>query len=155
VAAAKIWWSGTAALVVLFAGGGRLRRSRRPLPDRSTSGSRRSRPPLCWNLDAQQTGGRRVDRQARRKLSWGWIPLSEVRATAIPELSCLRSSGLRGRWAASVAICAGLGLLAAACGGSTRAASHGRGSGRPGVVASGVRLSITPAGGGPDAAPDR
>ena len=47
-----------------------------------------------------------------------------------------------------------LGLLAAACGGSTRAASHGRSSG-PGAAASGVALSITPADGGTDIAPDR
>ena len=81
--------------------------------------------------------------------------MSDLRQAAIPEVTCLRSSGLRGRWVASVAICAGLGLLAAACGGSTRAASHGRSSGRPGAAASGVRLSITPAGGGTDTAPDR
>jgi lipoprotein-anchoring transpeptidase ErfK/SrfK len=80
--------------------------------------------------------------------------MSELRSAAIPELTCLRSSGLRGRWAASVAICTGLGLLAAACGGSTRAASHRASRGGPGAAASGVGLSITPAGGGTDAAPD-
>jgi lipoprotein-anchoring transpeptidase ErfK/SrfK len=73
------------------------------------------------------------------------------RPAAIPEVTALRSSGLGTPWAATLAICVGLGLLAAACGGSTRAASHGR----AGAAANGVRLSITPAGGGTDTAPDR
>ncbi len=58
-----------------------------------------------------------------------------------------------------MAICATLGLLATACsGGATRPGSHAggdaRGGGRSGAVASGVRLSITPAG-GTDTAPNR
>ena len=53
-----------------------------------------------------------------------------------------------------MAICATLGLLAAGCsGGSTRAPSHGNASG--GAAASAVRLSITPASGGTDTAPNR
>jgi lipoprotein-anchoring transpeptidase ErfK/SrfK len=54
-----------------------------------------------------------------------------------------------------VAACASLGLLAASCGSSTREGSRGGSSGLPGAAASGVRLSITPAGGGTDAAPER
>jgi Bacterial Ig domain len=49
-------------------------------------------------------------------------------------------------------ICATLGLLAAGCsGGPTRAASHAM----SGAAAEGVRLSITPVGGGIDTAPNR
>jgi lipoprotein-anchoring transpeptidase ErfK/SrfK len=81
--------------------------------------------------------------------------MPELRQAAIPELTCLRSSGLRGRRSASAAICAGLGLLAASCGGSTLAASHSRSGGRADAGASGVALSITPAGGRTDTAPDR
>jgi lipoprotein-anchoring transpeptidase ErfK/SrfK len=78
----------------------------------------------------------------------------ELRPAATPEVASLRPSGVCVRWAATVAICAGPGLLAA-CGGSTQADSHGPGSGGPGGAASPVRLSITPDGSGADTAPDR
>jgi lipoprotein-anchoring transpeptidase ErfK/SrfK len=76
--------------------------------------------------------------------------MSELRLAAIPEVTSLRSSVLRGRWVATAGICAGLGLLGASCGGSTPEAGHGPGIGRPTV-----RLSITPAAGGIDRAPER
>jgi lipoprotein-anchoring transpeptidase ErfK/SrfK len=54
-----------------------------------------------------------------------------------------------------VALCATLGFLVAGCsGGSTRATSHGAGA-SGGAAARPVRLSITPAGGGTDTAPNR
>src|SRR5206468_5682683 len=72
----------------------------------------------------------------------------ELRRAAIPNPTSVRSFGPRGSAVATALICATLGSLATGCsGGSTRAASHG--------VADGVRLSITPAGGGIDAAPSR
>ena len=60
----------------------------------------------------------------------------------------------------TVAICATVGLLAAGCsGGRTQAAGHGGGhasvGASSGAAASGVRLSITPAGGGAVTAPNR
>jgi lipoprotein-anchoring transpeptidase ErfK/SrfK len=63
--------------------------------------------------------------------------------------------GLRGHGLATLTICGALGLSAAACGGSMRAASHARIGGGFGAATSGVRLSITPTGGGTDAAPSR
>jgi lipoprotein-anchoring transpeptidase ErfK/SrfK len=80
--------------------------------------------------------------------------MSELRPAVIPEVAPLRPSGLRGRSVAVAVFCAGLGLLASACGGSTVTASQGR-SGQRGGVAGGVRLSITPVAGGTDTAPDQ
>src|SRR5262245_46099653 len=80
--------------------------------------------------------------------------MSDLRPAAIPEVIFSRSSGLRGRWLATVAIFAGLGSVAAACGDTARGASHGRSAGT-GAAVSGVGLSITPATGGIDAAPAR
>jgi len=74
--------------------------------------------------------------------------MSELRPAAISQATSLRSSGPCGRWVATAAICTGLGLLVAACGGSAQDAGHGR----PDAA---VRLSITPAGGGIDSAPGR
>jgi lipoprotein-anchoring transpeptidase ErfK/SrfK len=54
-----------------------------------------------------------------------------------------------------VAICAGLGLLAAACGGSTRAASHGGSHASVGAAATALRLSITPTSGRTAATPNQ
>lgn len=78
-----------------------------------------------------------------------------MRSVPVPDATPFRSSGLCRHVVATLAICATLGLLATGCsGGSTGAASHG--GGQAGVAApSGVRLSITPAGGGADDAPNR
>ena len=83
-----------------------------------------------------------------------------MRLATIPYASSFRSSGLRRHGVGTAAICATLGLLAAACsGGTTHAVSHGgshaRVGARSGAAANAVRLSITPAGGSTDTTPNR
>jgi len=71
---------------------------------------------------------------------------------ATPNATSLRSFGPRGCAVAIALICATLCLLAAGCsGGPTREASRGM----SGAAVGGVRLSITPVGGGIDTAPSR
>jgi lipoprotein-anchoring transpeptidase ErfK/SrfK len=71
-----------------------------------------------------------------------------LRVAAVQDATCFRGWRLRGLVAA--ATCAALGLLIAACsGGKSSAGSHGSGS------ATRVRLSIAPAAGRVDPAPDR
>ena len=63
---------------------------------------------------------------------------------------------LCGNALATVAVCAALGLLVTACSGGAKKPVAGRGGhARGGAVAAAVRLSITPAGGSTDAAPNR
>jgi lipoprotein-anchoring transpeptidase ErfK/SrfK len=69
---------------------------------------------------------------------------------AIPDAASFRSLGSRGRVVAIAAICATLPSLAAGCA-LTGSGSHAR----SGAAANGVRLSISPGGGGIDTAPNR
>jgi lipoprotein-anchoring transpeptidase ErfK/SrfK len=83
-----------------------------------------------------------------------------LRPSAIPGATRCRFFGLRGRGVATAAICAMLGLLAAGCSGGPKPVAghvggHARVAARPGGAADGVRLSIAPAGGGTDIAPNR
>jgi lipoprotein-anchoring transpeptidase ErfK/SrfK len=71
-----------------------------------------------------------------------------LRVAAVQDATCFRGRPLRGLVAA--AVCAAVALLVAACGGGTSSAGgHGAGSG------TNVRLSIAPAAGRVDYAPDR
>ncbi len=77
-----------------------------------------------------------------------------MRQATIPEGTSFRSSPLR-RNGLAAAICATLGLLAAACsGGATSAPNHRRVASHPVATTNGVLLSITPAGGTTDRAPN-
>ncbi len=72
---------------------------------------------------------------------------------------CARFLGSRGRGLAAVALCGMFVLPAAGCSGGSTSARRGRGNesagGRSGAPASGVRVSIVPAGGTRDTAPNR
>jgi len=83
-----------------------------------------------------------------------------LRPQVIPGAAASRSSRLWRRGLARVAICVALGLLVGACSGGSRSAasrtgSHASAGARATATASSVRVSITPAGGRPDTAPDR
>ena len=123
------------------------------------------RPPrVCCSLSrwpvagGRRTGGRAGGRG--RRLSDCQFGVFELDLAAIHDATSVRSSGVLGRGVMTVAICATVGLLAAGCsGGRTQAAGHGGGhasvGASSGAAASGVRLSITPAGGGAVTAPNR
>jgi lipoprotein-anchoring transpeptidase ErfK/SrfK len=76
-----------------------------------------------------------------------------LRAAAIPRATSFPSFVSRLRGAATVVVCASLGLLAAGCSGASK--HRGSAAGRSGAAARGVSLSITPASGSIDRAPNR
>src|SRR5262249_2577769 len=105
-------------------------------------------------------GNRRVHGLAGRKLWFDSPGGLELRPAAIKSGICFRSGGSCGHKVARVAVCALLGLSAAACGGSgahpaSHRARHREGGGSSSAPANKVRLSITPAAGSRDTAPNR
>src|SRR4051794_20932197 len=74
-----------------------------------------------------------------------------LRPVAVPDAPSYGSFGSRAGGVATVATCVMLGFLAAGCSGLTGSGNHAS----AGAAADGIRLSITPAGGGIDTAPNR